>query len=139
MLDNLISYGLGFLMLICPVVGGIAAGCWLANRKRENALWLALASLAAEPALAWLYARELSRSLGQTEPPLAAMFLLALVPSPVFFVWGFAAFFGARRANLRWPGKSALWVFSVLGLVVTGLSIYSFLFPTYHSYGFIRE
>lgn len=139
MFDTRITGSLGFLMLIFPVVGGIAAGIWFANRKQGTALWVALASLAAEPALSWLYARELSRSLGQIEPPLAVLFLFGLIPSPVFLVWGFAAFFGSRRATLKWPGKSALWVFSVLGLVVTGLSVYSFLFPSYHSYGFIHN
>jgi hypothetical protein len=139
MLDLRVSYVFGLTMLITYVVGGIAAGRWLANRKQATYLWTALTMWAMGPVLAWVGAQYTMRAMGLQGDPLGLMALLFLVPDPVFVLWCLAAYFGARYADLGWRGKSALWICCVAGLLVTGHGFYSVFFPTLHSYGFIRE
>lgn len=139
MLDLRIGYVFGLAMLVTYVVGGIAAGRWLANRKQATYLWTALAMWAMGPVLAWLCAQYALRSAGAQGDALGLMALLFLWPDPVFVLWCLAAYFGARYATLGWRGRSALWIFCVAGLLVTGHGVYSVFFPALHSYGFIRE
>lgn len=136
--DPTIAYAFGLLMLAACVVGGIAAGRWFADRTQAKLLWLALTMWAMGPVLGWLCAQYVTRAMGLQGDALGWMALQFLVPDLVFVMWCLAAYFEARRATSRLPGRAASWVFGLAGLVVTAHGVYAVFFPTLHSYGFIR-
>lgn len=136
--DPTIAYAFGLLMLAACVVGGVAAGRWLADRTQAKLLWLALTMWAVGPVSGWLCAQYVTQAMGLQGDTLGWMALLFLLPDPVFVLWCLAAYFEARRAAFRWPGRTASWVFGVAGLLVTAHSFYAVFFPTLHSYGFLR-